>query len=145
LIIFVDTNILISGTFFSGPESKLLNHSKPDFVTADVCRKELIEVCEDKFSQFGVKAKEVALKEAKNSLLDIDIISFEDYSHKLDEAKKSVEGENDRKVLAAALEVNPDYFISRDKHFQTARVKRKLSVISTRKVLEELESLTESE
>lgn len=142
MIVFIDTNILISGTFFSGPEAELLNHSRPDFVTADICQKELIGVCEEKFSEFGAKTKEVALKEAKDALLDIDIIPFKEYSSELDEAKKSVKGENDRKVLAAALKVDPDYFISGDKHFHTEQVRRRLKVISTSEILKKLESPT---
>ncbi|MFB6283332.1 MAG: hypothetical protein ABEK59_05270 [Halobacteria archaeon] len=42
--VFVDTKILISGIFFEGPESQLLDSKKAALVTADICYRELQEV-----------------------------------------------------------------------------------------------------
>ena len=42
--IFVDTNVVISGTFFEGNESKLLSLEDVDLYTSDVVVKELKDV-----------------------------------------------------------------------------------------------------
>ena len=47
--VFLDTNILISGIFFSGIESKLLSLSKIEFITSDTAVSELKEVVMRKF------------------------------------------------------------------------------------------------
>lgn len=95
-------------------------------------------------SEFGVSSR-ATFKEAEDALLDIDVIPFEGYPSELEEAKKLVGGENVRKVLAAALKVDPDYFISGDKHFQVARVRGRLPVVGTRKALKKIEGPTESD
>ena len=137
--VFIDTNIIISGTFFSGPEAELLSQSGLRLVTADVCKEELLKVTREKFDQFGSETSRVAVKEVEKSLIDIDFIPKEEYAQELEKAKTLINGENDRRILAAALYVKPDYFITGDKDFQSEEIQNILPMKSTRKVLEELE------
>lgn len=138
MIVFADTNVILSGTFFSGPEARLLSLPGPKLVTADICREEALEVCEEKFKEFGTPTKRIALERIERSFLDVDIVPEEEYSEKLNEAKRLVKGENGRKVLAAVLTTNPDFFVSGDKHFKAKRVAGKVPLASTREVLSEI-------
>lgn len=138
--VFLDTNIIISGTFFSGPEADLLSHPELKLVTAGICEEELLKVTKEKFGQFGSETKKVAIKEVENSLMDIDVVVEEEYLKKLDKARNLITGKNDQKVLAAALSVNPDYFITGDQDFQKDEIVKILPVKSTGKVLEELDT-----
>lgn len=137
--VFVDTNIIISGTFFSGPEAELLSHPGLRLVTADVCKEELLRVTREKFDQFGTETRRLAVKEVENSLMDIDIIPGEEYVQELERADTLITGENDRRILAAALYAKPDYFVTGDQDFQKDEIQDILPVKGTRKVLEELE------
>lgn len=122
--VFLDTNTIISGTSFSGPEADLLSQPGLRLVTADVCRDELLGVTREKFDQFGSETRKVAVKEVENSLMDIDVIDEDEYLQELDRAKRLVDGENDRKVLAAALFVEPDYFVTGDQDLRKDKVQR---------------------
>lgn len=138
--VFLDTNTIISGTFFSGPEAELLSQSGLRLVTADVCREELLEVTREKFDQFGPETKKTAVTEVENSLMDIDVIEEDEYRQEFDRAKGLIEGENDRRVLAAALSLKPDYFVTGDQDFRSEEIQRILPVTDTRRVLEELKT-----
>ena len=137
-MVFLDTNVIISGTFFSGLEADLLSPANLRLVTADVCQNELLEVTRRKFSQFGYETQKVALKEVKNSLIDVDVIVWNQYSSQLELARNLVTGENDQKVLAAALHVDPDYFVTGDQDFHQNDIRKMLPVKSTQEVMEEL-------
>lgn len=133
--------MIISGTFFSGLDADLLSQSGLRFVTADVCREELLEVTAQKFDRFGSQTKKVAIKAVEKSLIDIHIIAWDQYFQQFEKARSLITGENDQKVLAAALHVDPDHFVTGDQHFQKNEILKLLPVKSTRKVLEELNLL----
>ena len=138
--IFLDSNILISGIFYSGLENFLL---KQDFIfiTSDVNYNEVLEVAKRKSKKFGDKIVSIALEKVRESFLDMEIIKEREWSSKLDEASKYIKGQNDRKILAAVLLSNPDYFITNDKDFHTSAIKKLIKAIKTRELLEELNLL----
>jgi len=136
--IFVDSNVIISGTFFPGLESVVLRIVDADIISADICYEEVLEVARRKFKNFRIEEKIIALEEVKKSFEGIKIIRENGYKGKMKEASKFVRGKNDRKVLAAVLAVNSDYFVTGDKHFHTRGVREKVKVVTTRELLRSL-------
>lgn len=136
--IFLDTDILISGIFFTGNESRVLFLPNIELITSDVAVMELKEVVSRKFASLKIESKRIAFQEIEKALGDIKVIGWRESARYLKEASELVKRENDRKILAAVLYVNPDYFITGDKHFHTAAVKKKVKVIHGRDVVREL-------
>lgn len=137
--VFVDTNIILSGTFFSGNESKLLSLMAIDLYTSDFAVAEAKEVIRRKFEGFGVESSKIALKELEHSLMDFaGIIQEKGYCHKLEEAIKIISKDKDAKILAAALTVRPDYLITGDSDFFISSIRKIINVCKTKDVLREL-------
>ncbi len=136
--VFLDTNILISGIFFSGVESKLLSLSKIEFITSDIAVSELKEVVMRKFVSIKAESKRITFQEIDRALGDFRVIKENEYRGYIGEASRFVKGRNDRKILAAVLFAKPDYFITGDKHFHTEKIKEKVEVKHTQEVLKEL-------
>jgi len=137
--IFVDTNILLSGVFFSGNEAKILSLMDIDLYTSDYVIKEAKEVIRRKFETFGVESCKVALEELEHAVMDFEeIIQEKSYAHNLEMARSLINKPKDVPILAAVLSIKPDYFITGDNHFFTPEVKKIINVCKTRRVLEEL-------
>ena len=136
--IFLDTNVLISGIFFSGNESRLLSLPNIELITSDIAVMELKEVVSRKFVSLKVESKRIAFQEVEKALGDIRVIGWEESAAYLKEASKLVRGENDRKILAAVLYIDPDYFITGDKHFHTTAVGKKIKVRHSKDILRDL-------
>ncbi|MBN2014596.1 MAG: hypothetical protein JW778_05405 [Candidatus Altiarchaeota archaeon] len=139
--IFVDGNILISGTFFSGLESKLLNLGGVELITADICVSEVTEVVRRKFKDLGTETQVAALEALSRSLIGVTIIPVQQYKEKTGNAKKLIDKRNDQRVLAAVLSVRPDYFISGDRDFHNEEIKTKVNLSSTRQILKDLNAI----
>lgn len=56
--IFVDSNVIISGTFFTGLESVVLRVADVDIISADICYEKVLEVVRRKFKISGLRKKE---------------------------------------------------------------------------------------
>ncbi|MBS3790799.1 MAG: putative toxin-antitoxin system toxin component, PIN family [Candidatus Thermoplasmatota archaeon] len=136
ITVFIDTNVIISGIFFSGLEAKILDSRELRLVTADICREETLEVVERKFEVLSSRSLEKVLDEVEEALMDIEVV--EEYREKMDIAERCVEGENDRKVLAAVLAYEPDYFVTGDGDFHNEDVKERVDIIESRKLLEKI-------
>lgn len=135
--VFVDTNVLVSGVFFEGPEAELLDTRRLRLVTAEVCEGELKEVAVRKSDAFGV-SEDGAREMVGGALVDIDVVPEEEYEDRYDEAVEIVGEGNDAEVLAAALAVEPDYFVTGDEDFHVDDVEERVNVVETREVLESL-------
>ena len=137
--IFVDTNIIISGIFFSGNEAKLISLEEMDLYTSDVVIEELKEVAISKFRSLKMEDKRLALLEIERALVDFElIISEKDYRKNILKAKELIRKEKDSRILAAVLTISPDYFVTGDKDFHNSRVKQLVAVRYTKEVLAEL-------
>ena len=139
--IFIDTNILISGIFFTGNESRLLSLPNIELVTSETALKELKEVVLRKFLALKVESKRIAFQEIERATTDIRIIKETESVRYLKEAANLVKGENDQKILAAVFFATPDFFITGDKHFHTPEIKNRIKVRNTKEVLKELKIL----
>lgn len=134
--VFLDTNILISGIFFSGREAELLKMPLK-FMTADVNVDELNEVVKRKFRKLHIKVLNAALKEIDNALSDIEIIRKDMWQSTYKEAGNYILG-NDQKILAAVLYSKPNYFVTGDKEFFSPKILKLINVVRTTELLEKL-------
>jgi predicted nucleic acid-binding protein len=132
--VFVDTNVLVSGVFFYGPEATLLDTRSLLLVTAEVCERELEEVAVRKSDAFGV-SEDGAREMVGGAVVDIDVVPNEKYEEMYDDAVEVVGEGNDAEVLAAALMIEPDYFVTGDEDFHVDDVEGRVNVVETRKVL----------
>lgn len=130
--VFVDTNILLSGIFFDGNESKILDLVELDFVTSEDVVDELRRVVRKKLKYLKESTLEIALAETEKALTDISIIPRAKYSHKLKDAASLINHKKDIPILAAVLYVKPDYFLTGDGHFFTDRIKHKVNVLTAK-------------
>ncbi len=138
ITVFIDTSVIISGIFFSGQESQILDSGDFRLVTADICREETLEVVERKFEDLSSRSLEKVLDEVEEALIDIELIEEEEYKDKIDETERCVDGKNDVKVLAAVLARDPDYFITGDGDFWNEDVEDKVDLIKSRDLLEKV-------
>ena len=137
--IFIDANVIISGTFFEGNESKLISLEDADLYTSDVVIKEVKDVAMRKFKSLKIEDKRIALMEIERSLVDFEVIVKEKYyKRNIGRAKKLIRKEKDSKILAAVLAINPDYFVTGDKDFHNFKIKQLVPVRYTKEVLEDL-------
>lgn len=140
--LFVDANIIISGTFFEGNESKLLSIEDIDLYTSELIVEEVKEVIHRKFKSLKIEDKRIAIIEVDRSLMDFEEIVKEDaYIHKIQEAWKLIRKEKDSKILAAVLAIKPTYFVTGDKDFHKSKIKQVVPVMHTKDVLKELKIL----
>ena len=97
---FLDSNVLLSGIFFSGNESLLLKQTCFDFIAADVNYNEVVIVVKRKFAKLNADILKYALEKVEDTFIDINIVEEKDWKIKLDIARKYLKG-NDQKILAA--------------------------------------------
>src|SRR3972149_8624042 len=112
--VFLDTNILVSGIFFEGNESKILDMTEIDLVTCEDVVEELRKVTAKKLKYLGERPLEIALSELERALSDIEIIPRSKYFKKLKIAEQLITHKKDIPILAVVLATTPDYFLSGD-------------------------------
>jgi predicted nucleic acid-binding protein len=133
--VFVDTNILLSGIFFEGNESSILDLIELDLMTSEDAVVELQKVLKKKLKYLKERTFEIALAETEKALADITIIPRNKYSHKLKEAESLIRHKKDVPILAAVLYVRPDYFLTGDAHFFNDHIKRIVNVMTAKDFL----------
>jgi len=133
--VFVDTNVLLSGIFFDGNESRILDLVELDLVTCEDVVDELRKVVRRKLKYLKERPFEIALAEMDKALTDISIIPRSKYGHKLKEAESLITHKKDICILAAVLYANPDYFLTGDAHFFTDKIKSVVKVATARDFL----------
>jgi len=133
--VFVDTNVLLSGIFFEGNESSILDMIELDLITSEDAVVELRRVVRKKLKYLKERTFEIALAETEKALTDIVVIPRTKYSHKLKEAEFLIKHKKDIPILAAVLYVKPDYFLTGDAHFSTDSIKSIVNVITARDFL----------
>ena len=140
LRLFLDSNVIISGLFFSGPESALLKQHELDFITSDVNYNEILDVVKRKFKSLNISVLKYALEKIDEAFIDIDIVYERDWKTTLDIAAKYLKG-NDQKILAAGLYAKPDYFVTGDRDFHRNEIKNLVNTINTRMLMKKLKIL----
>jgi predicted nucleic acid-binding protein len=136
--IFLDTNVLISGIFFEGNESVLLDMTGIDLITCEDVVDELHKITRKKLKHFGERSLEIAILELQRALSDIEIIPRAKYIKKIKMAEQLISHKKDVPILAAVLTVKPDYFLTGDFHFFSEKVKKVVNVKTTKEFFEEI-------
>jgi len=136
--VFVDTNILLSGIFFEGNESMILDLVELDLVTSEDVIDELKKVVRKKLKYLKERTFEIALAETEKALSDIVIIPRTKYNHKLKDAEILIKHKKDIPILAAVLYSKPDYFLTGDSHFFIEEIKSIVNVMTARDFLERI-------
>ena len=135
--VFLDANIIISGTFFVGNEARILSLGDIDLMTSDLVVEEVKEVVARKFKSLRVESRRIGLVEVERAFIDFDkIVDEAEYSQKISEAEKIVHKKKDSKILAAVLALKPDYFITGDDDFFIPEVQQSVPVMRTKEFLE---------
>jgi len=133
--VFLDTNILLSGIFFEGNESRILDMVELYLVTSEDVVDELQAVVKKKLKYLKERTLEIAVDETNKALTDISIIPRAKYSHKLKQAESLITHKKDVSVLAAVLYSKPDYFLTGDAHFFTERIESIVKVSTAKDFL----------
>ena len=128
--VFVDTNILLSGIFFEGNESSILDFVELNLITSEDAVAELRRVVRKKLKYLKEGTFEIALVEIEKALADIVVIPRTKYSHKLREAEFLIKHKKDIPILAGVLYVKPNYFLTGDAHFFSDNIKSIANVIT---------------
>ena len=136
--VFVDTNILLSGIFFKGNESMILDLVELDLVTSEDIIDELKKVVGKKLKYLKERTFEIAFAETEKALSDIAVIPRIKYNHKLKDAEILIKHKKDIPILAAVLYSKPDYFLTGDSHFFIEEIKRIVNVMTARDFLERI-------
>jgi putative PIN family toxin of toxin-antitoxin system len=136
--VFLDTNILISGIFFEGNESRILNLPEVDLITCEDCVDELYRITRKKLKHLGNRSLELALLELEKAVSDIEVIQRANYRAKLSAAENLMTHKKDIAVLAAAMTAEPDYLLTGDKHFFTSKIRKVLNVKTSVEFLSEI-------
>jgi putative PIN family toxin of toxin-antitoxin system len=133
--VFVDTNVLLSGIFFEGNESRILDMIELEIITSEDVVDELLRVIRKKLKYLSERTFEIALSEVEKALTDISIIPRVKYSHKLKEAESLIIHKKDIPILAAVIYTKPDYFLTGDAHFFTEKIKDIINVLTAKDFL----------
>ena len=136
--VFLDTNILLSGLFFEGNESRILDLVELDIVTSEDVVEELRMIVKKKLKYLKNRTLEIALAETEKALTDITVIPRAKYNHKLKDAESLITHKKDVPILAAVLYVKPDYFLTGDTHFFTDKVKSAVNVLTAKDLLSKI-------
>ncbi|OGF67207.1 MAG: hypothetical protein A2Y62_11805 [Candidatus Fischerbacteria bacterium RBG_13_37_8] len=136
--LFLDTNILISGIFFEGNESEILDLSGPHLITCEDAIDELYRIAKKKFCNFHERTFEIALMEIERALYDINIIPKAKYQDKIVTAKKLISHDKDIPILAAAIYAKADYLLTGDSHFFSNTVRKVIKIRKAKEFLDEI-------
>ena len=136
----VDTNTLVSGLLFPGPERRLLIRAvagRVDLVVSDYVADETLRVLVERFADHP--AIEEALAWLERLLLLFERMAKAEYEGRVDELSRVLRDPKDAPVLAGALAAEVDVLVSGDKDLLVLKEYSGLPVRRTRQVLKELE------
>lgn len=136
--VFLDANILLSGIFFEGNESMILDLVEIEFITSEDVVDELFKVIKKKLKYLKERSLEIALAETKRALSDIVVVQKPKYIKKIQEADRLISHKKDVPILAAVLAIKPDYFLTGDSHFFTDKIKHAVTVMTAKEFLNKI-------
>ncbi|MBI4825148.1 MAG: PIN domain-containing protein [Nitrospirae bacterium] len=133
--VFLDTNILLSGIFFKGNESTVLDLVEVELVTSEDAVAELHKVVNKKLKYLKDRTLEIALLETQRALSDITILKRSKYNQRVKEAETLITHKKDALILASVLYAKPDYFLTGDAHFFSDKIKNIIPVLTAKEFL----------
>ncbi len=134
--LLLDANTLFSGLGFSGPENRLVWLAILGRIDLAVSDYILAELTENITKKFTGENKTTALELLDRLLASeaVDVKRKDNYSHLLDEARKTI-NKKDAPILAAAMLPDIDALITGDKAFHTKDAKQKATISTTQAFL----------
>lgn len=132
--ITVDTNILISATFWYGASDKIISQvesKKIELVLSEEIIKEYTNVLEYKEIQDKIKNKKLEMKRTIKKIISIATMIVP--KEKLDIIK---DDPDDNKVLECAMAGNADCIVTNDNHLLKMRKYKNIPIITTEEFLE---------
>ncbi len=129
--IMLDTNIIISGLAFAGNERKLLDtvyRKNATLIISEYVALETKTVLKKKFPE-----KENLLDELIN-LFKVEIAALPS-NEEVKQAESIIRDQKDAVILATALRVKPDVFVSGDLDFHTSKITSIINVIYSKEAV----------
>lgn len=124
----VDTNILISATFWLGSSSKVIREAENHKITIVISPQiieEYAEVLCSKEIQAKIKKKNLEMKQTIQKIIEITEIT--DIKTKITHIK---DDPDDDKILECAIDGKADYIVSKDKHLLNIGKFRGIKIIT---------------
>jgi len=131
--ITVDTNILISATFWHGDSEKIIDKAENKEVTL-VLSKEILEEYNQvlEYEEIKEKIKNKNL-EMKKAMLKIGTISeIVEVNSKVDAVK---EDPDDNKIIECAIDGNSEYIITKDRHLLKLKEHKGIKILTPEEFL----------
>lgn len=133
--VMVDSNVLFSGLLFKGKPNKILKLVEKHKIKIIIPQDELDEL----YRVFQRKVSyKVYVLDLFIKMIKPKIVSYREYSKFIPEASKLIKDKKDAPILACALSIKPDYFITGDKDFYVENIKQKINVILPTMFLKEI-------
>ncbi len=132
--VMLDTNVLISGMVFQGPERRLLESIlKNDHVLV------LCEQTETEAQMVLLRKFSISERFLKNflQLFRLERVPLPSRAE-IEKARSLIRDPKDAPILAAAITARPDLFVTGDKDFHTPEVKKLIPVQTTSQALASL-------
>ena len=138
--VMLDSNVVFSGLLYARKPSEILRFLRKRKLKLVMPTDELDEIR----SVFGrrVSYKEYVI-DIFLKIMKPEIISDKKYRRLIPDASKLARDEKDIPILACALAVKPEFFVTGDKDFHTKEVKREINVITPAEFLKKIESSRE--
>ncbi|MFW6282064.1 MAG: putative toxin-antitoxin system toxin component, PIN family [bacterium] len=134
----LDTNIIISGLFWSGKESKLLKQAISQKYEAVICEfvlQETKRIIEEKFSKMKNKAHPT-LELLINSVTKYPLLSEKEVIDFKQKQGEIITDKSDLVILATAHKANVDAIITGDNHFLNPKITKLINIIDTKQALQ---------
>lgn len=134
--ITVDTNVLISATFWDGDSSKIIGKVEADeikLILSQEILQEYAEVLQSKEIQDKIGDKGLMLKQTVQKIASIATIVYP--INKIDVVKADPD---DNKVIECAVQGKVDYIITRDKHLLNLKTYDGIRIITPKELFDML-------
>jgi len=138
----LDTNIIISGLFWAGNESKLLKQAISKKYEAVICEfilQETKRIIEEKFSDIQNKAQPT-LEMLINSVTKYPLLSEKEIIEFKQKQGEIFTDKSDLIILATAYKANVDAIITGDNHFLNSKVTKLIKIMDTNQALQKIET-----
>jgi len=136
----LDTNIIISGLFWAGNESKLLKQAISKQYEAVICEfvlQETKRIIKEKFTRFKNKTQP-PLEILVNSVEKYPLLSEKEIVDFKQKHGKIITDKSDLIILATSYKAEVDAIITGDKHFYNPKIKKIIKVIDAKEALKKL-------
>ena len=131
----VDSNVIFSGLLYAGGPSEVLRVLRKRGLRLLIPADELDEIR-------AVFMRKVSYREYLLStflkMTKTRIIPTKRYRDLIPKAAKLIKDKKDAPILACALAVRPDYFVTGDKDFLTEEIQHKINTITPSRFLKEI-------